>query len=264
MSPGLQFRSQSVDQRIKDAVIATVAEAGIAGLDVAAICARAGVSRTCFHDRWPDAWSALLDVVDERARLPTIPDAGSLLGDLVAGVQAHFWFCGDRTFTAFIFCVMAEAKCDSRLQKKLGPGFEQRRARNLAMIERAVARGELPPDVDGNAILDASLTMGLAWMGKGVMPPEAEIVCAMQALIAKAKAAVHAPTRSPRSSPKPAAAYRLYLFDGAPAGLGRITEVQTLELASEDLAIDAANARRRGGYAELWKEGHLVRIFDVA
>jgi hypothetical protein len=203
----------------------------------------------------------MLEALDDRTRLPEIPDTGCLLGDLVAGIREHFWFCADRTFTAFVFRLMAEAKSDRRLEKAIGPGFEERRARNLAVIHRAIARGELPSDVDGNAILDGSLTIGLSWMGKGVMPPEQEIVCAMQGLIAKATAA-GAPTRPPRS-PKPAGAYRLYLFDSAPAGFGRITEIQTLQLASEDLAIDQANARRRGGYAELWIEGHLVRIFDA-
>jgi hypothetical protein len=50
-----------------------------------------------------------------------------------------------------------------------------RRGRNRVLIERAVARGELAPDVDGDAILDEILGLVLAWMGTGGTPSEREV-----------------------------------------------------------------------------------------
>ena len=173
-SPGPPADS-AIEARVKDATIEVVAETGFAGLQVESICARAGVPEAAFYERWPDAWAAMLDALDDRARLATLPDEGSLLDDLTAYARAYLDVCAEPRFVAFMFYLLAETRSDPGLLKKLGPGFVERRARNRALIERAVARGELPAETNGDAILDAVLGQCLAWMGQGDIPPPEDI-----------------------------------------------------------------------------------------
>jgi hypothetical protein len=129
----------------------------------------------------------VLDAFDERLRLPQLPDEGSLRGDLVAYVVALNDRCSDPSFRAFIFELFAAMKADVSLLKRLGPDFRQRRSRNRGLIERAVARGELPPEVDGDAILDAVLKLRFAWMGRGEAPSLQQIERAIEQVIAQAR-----------------------------------------------------------------------------
>jgi AcrR family transcriptional regulator len=256
-------QSSSVDARIKDAAMRTVVEDGLAGFSVRAVCAHARVSQAEFHDRWPDAWSALLAALDEFARLPTLPDTGSLIEDLVAYTRHYLLQCDDPTYSAAFFYLLGQAQADAGVRERLAPGFTDRRRRNLTLIERAVARGELPAGVDGNAILDTVLSVGASWMGTRQMPGEPEVRRVIGQLIASARSASAAAPRRRAANAAPAGAYCLYLFEPAQGAAGRrIAEAMAIERTSETEAIAEADAQRRGRYAELWKQGHVLRIFE--
>jgi len=182
--PSSAPREPDVEARIKDATIEVVAEEGFAGLKVESICARAGVAEATFYRRWADGWAVMLDALDDRARLPVLPDRGSLLSDLVAYAQAYLDVCSEPKFVAFMFYLLAQTKSDPSLLAKLDPGFVERRTRNRVLIERAVTRGDLPPGVDGDAILDAILSQCIAWMGTGTTPSPEEISGVIEQLIA--------------------------------------------------------------------------------
>jgi AcrR family transcriptional regulator len=176
-----------VASRIKEAAILVVAEEGLSNLSVSAISARAGVTEARFHEHWSDAWSVLIDAFDERVRQPSLPDKGRLLDDLVAYALAYHAQCADPPFTACMFQLLAEMRLDASLLRKLRPGFFVRRGRNRVMIDRAVARGELPPDVDGDAILDGVLAFCVSRIGVGETPPEPDVRTAIGRLIDKAR-----------------------------------------------------------------------------
>jgi hypothetical protein len=253
--------SQDPDARVKESVLLAVAEEGLAALDVKAICARAQVSEARFRKRWPDAWAALAEALDDGVRIPEVPDTGNLEDDLVIYAQAYGYGGPKPALVKAMYYLFAIAKSDATTREKLGPGFAERRMRNLGMIRRAVARGELAAKADGNALLDALLSLGLTWNATGGVPPEPEVRRIVRGLIATAK-------RSDRTSPKPVRKaekgdYRLYLFEGSPTqGVARVSERAPLEAKSEDAAIAQADARRGGRYAELWKGDGLIRIFD--
>jgi AcrR family transcriptional regulator len=177
----------SVDANIKDAAIRTAAEHGFEGLNVRAICDLADISDEEFHTRWPDAWAALLDAFDERTRLPTLPDTGNLSDDLVIYVLDHVMLAGDDTFRMLMFRLLAEMRSDAGLRTRFEPGFVDRRTRNLVVVHRAIARGELPADVDGDEVLDAVLGLGLSLLSKGLPPQEPEVRRAVDQVIAHAR-----------------------------------------------------------------------------
>ena len=85
------------ESRIKEAAILVVADEGLSGLSVSAVCVRAGVSEATLHLSWPDAWAVVLDALHERTTLPSLPDQGRLLDDLVAYTQAYRERCCERT-----------------------------------------------------------------------------------------------------------------------------------------------------------------------
>jgi len=248
-------------------VILAVAEEGLDGLDPRAICVRARASEAEFHECWPDGWAVLIAAIDERSRLPELPDTGALIDDLVAYVWGYGRVGGDPAYVKALFYLFALSKSDPDLRARLGPGFAERRARNLALIERAIARGELAADVDGNAILNAMLSHCLAWGASGGAPDELQVRRAIEAAIAAAQSGARPAAKPTRRRPpdmSPEDAYRLYLFEDSSAEdrRGGVSEVEALHGRSEEEAIAAAEARRCGRYAELWKARHLIRIFD--
>jgi hypothetical protein len=182
-----QSLKDSVEACIKNAAIRRVAEHGFEGLNVRVICDLAGASEDEFHTRWPDAWAALLDAFDERTRLPTLPDTGNLSDDLVIYVLDHIKPAGDESFRLLMFRLLAEMKSNADLYKRFEPGFVDRRARNLTLIDRAIARGELPADVDGDEVLDAMLGLGISLLGQGLPPQELEVRRAVDLVIARAR-----------------------------------------------------------------------------
>jgi hypothetical protein len=56
--------------------------------------------------------------------------------------------------------------------------------------------------------------------------------------------------------------YRLYLFDGKRHGLRRVTRTIALAAETDAEALQQADDRRQGQYAELWRDDHLVRVFE--
>jgi AcrR family transcriptional regulator len=255
-------RPEDAKARIRDAVIHAVLEEGFSGLETQAICARAHVSEATFLEFWPDGWAALLAMVDERTRIPVLPDTGSLVTDLVIASREHLLLAGDPSFAAFMLHLMAHAGINAELRRRLAPDFTDRRTRNLTLITRAVARGELPAHVDGNAIIDALLGRTLAWMGSSAMPTEAELRGVVEQVVAATRRDETARRGSPKE-PTPPDSHTLYLFEASsevPAG--PMASAEALQGLTDSQAIDEADARRHGRYAELWKDGHLLRIFD--
>jgi AcrR family transcriptional regulator len=172
---------ESTDKaEMKLAVIALVGEGGVANLSPEAVCARAQVPLETFLEAWPDGRAALRDALDERASLETAPNTGSLIEDLVLYIEYYLGRLSEPGVAAFMFRLMADLKMDRDLGRYLEPDFARRRARNRVLIQRAIDRGDLPADVNGDAILDAVLMQGLAWVGKGETPSRLAIGAAMQ------------------------------------------------------------------------------------
>jgi AcrR family transcriptional regulator len=177
-------RDPKVESRIKRAVLEAVAERGFAGLSVDLICSRAGVPRSTFYRRWSGAQEVLAEAFDEASRLSDLPDTGSLLGDLVAYATAYLEKGVDPVFRACLFYLTAQIQVDAELRQRLQPDFADRRAHNLRLIQRAIARGELQPGLEPDLILDAILGLLMAWAATGKSPSDEEVKLLIERLIA--------------------------------------------------------------------------------
>ena len=89
----------------------------------------------------------LLDALAAKADLHVpVPDEGSYGADLRAFLAASFPLGHNRQLVAVLRALMAGAQIDHAFGERVRTGFLQRRRDALAVIlDRARARGELPP-----------------------------------------------------------------------------------------------------------------------
>jgi AcrR family transcriptional regulator len=149
-------RSRSTEKAILKAAGEIVLASGLAEMTIEGVAERAGVGKASIYRRWPSKGALAFDaVVDGILATQPTPDMGSLEGDLTH--VAEFWVRlanlerGGRAVAHFI----AEAQSDPDLAVAWRERFVNpiRKARR-PIIERAIARGEIPAGSDPDLIMD--------------------------------------------------------------------------------------------------------------
>jgi AcrR family transcriptional regulator len=149
-------RSSHTEKAILKAAGEMVLASGLAELTIEGVAERAGVGKASIYRRWPSkgalAFDAVLDGI--LATQPT-PDTGSLEGDLAR--VAESWIAlskvrrGGRAVAHFI----AEVQSDPDLAVAWRERFVNPiRLARRPIIERAIARGEIPAGSDPELIMD--------------------------------------------------------------------------------------------------------------
>ncbi|MFG2617048.1 TetR/AcrR family transcriptional regulator [Streptomyces sp. NPDC048507] len=151
-------RSARVRVQVLEAVGEVLVERGYDALTVDAVADRAGVHRTTVYRRWRDVGGLLADVLDAAADDGWRPaDTGSLEDDLAALNEEVYEALrpgsgtgsGGNITTALIAASFRSAEAAGALSRF----WEDRYARSAGAVDRAVARGELPPGPDARALL---------------------------------------------------------------------------------------------------------------
>ena len=153
-------RSDEVVRRVLEAAVEELAANGYAGLRMEAVAARAEVHKTTLYRRWPSR-PALVMAVVERLHGPLqetpLPNTGRLEEDLLAAFARRASVAGG-----------AEGKAWARLLEEqhvpevaaiVGATIAERRKEWLAMVTRAVRRGELPAGTDPDLVLQFIRTL---------------------------------------------------------------------------------------------------------
>jgi AcrR family transcriptional regulator len=151
-----------VDEAILTAALDLLAEQGYSRLTIEQVALRAGVARTSLYRRWPTKESLILNAIvnvglDER---PEVPDTGSLHQDMQLYLYAWIRF---RRTQAWASEMLANPQLKQVLRQNLGDGLT---TGFRTIIERAVERGELPPNTDVE--LMATLPMALIHQHHGL------------------------------------------------------------------------------------------------
>jgi AcrR family transcriptional regulator len=137
-------------EAIVAAVFEELAEHGYRGLSMDRVAARAGVGKAALYRRWSSKQAMIVDAVATvatQAALP--PDTGSLRGDALAFIEDGLAATQHPIAGRVIADLAAEAQRSPELAEALLARFrDPRRAAAGAMLERAVERGEVAPDVD--------------------------------------------------------------------------------------------------------------------
>jgi len=163
-------RSARVVNDVLEATLDVLARNGYAALSFEEVAAKAGVSRTTVYRRWPSKHdlvrTALLRLAEMRS---AARDTGTLRGDLLEFIRVKI--IDDRRErerqAGLLRALMAEFG-DQELLALARLVRDRMQQPIVAAVERAIARGELPPGTDPLLVIDpvfATLHFRLAVFG---------------------------------------------------------------------------------------------------
>ena len=149
-------RSQEADRAILAATAELLASRGLAAMSIEEVAARAGVGKATIYRRWPSKGLLALDafVTVFREQQP-LPDTGTLRGDLVAALTAWVRAVTQTSMGPMLTGLIAEAQHDPSLRAAWRERvLEPLRTQHRVMLDRAIARDEIPATVDREVVLD--------------------------------------------------------------------------------------------------------------
>jgi AcrR family transcriptional regulator len=148
-------RSARVRESILAAAFSELIDSGYAALSVEAVASRAGVNKTTVYRRWPTLDDLLVDALTTWSleAIAPLPDTGSLETDLLAlGRQlADLLNKGvGRQVATFVLTAGLRSPQHREATRRY---FDHQAVRAIPTVDRAIDRGELPPDTDADALL---------------------------------------------------------------------------------------------------------------
>lgn len=140
-------RSEEAHRAILDATLELLAEVGFSALTVEGVASRARVGKATIYRRWA---SKLPLVVEAFGRLPGMEDfdTGDLGEDLKKMLRSYIQAFNTTALSAVLPSLAGERAHNPELAKVFEPVSLARRGPLIRAFERAVARGEISPDVD--------------------------------------------------------------------------------------------------------------------
>jgi AcrR family transcriptional regulator len=145
-------------RRSQDVVLQTtldvIAEQGVMGISVDTVAARAGVSKATIYRHWGSRARLIHGAISSLQPPSAEPDTGSLRDDLVALLTALVEYFDSptvaRVFPSFLDAAVRDPELADLRQETLRMG----RASFERDVHLAIARGELPGDVDVHLVVD--------------------------------------------------------------------------------------------------------------
>lgn len=143
-------RDDTLDQHILEAVIDVLARDGYEHMTIDAVATAARAGKGAIYRRWPSKAQLVVDAIayTSAVGVPTPPDTGSLHGDLHALVEGRPKKADARMLRVMAGLVAALPLYPDLAAKAREQLIEPRRVMQRAILERAVARGEIPPERD--------------------------------------------------------------------------------------------------------------------
>src|SRR5438270_3040463 len=148
-------RTADVTARVHRAISVLLVEGGSEACTFAAIAEHAGVERSTLYRRFPDRWEAIIETLLERARMDVMPDLGASFAEDLTSVLGKLVETLKSPYGPALLKVAAELRLradsdDTRVY------FDVRMAQLEPMFQAAIARGELPADVDREGLFTAA------------------------------------------------------------------------------------------------------------
>ncbi|MFD3513466.1 TetR/AcrR family transcriptional regulator [Streptomyces sp. NPDC058657] len=148
-------RTGRVRTQVLDAVRTELVERDYDEITLDAVAARAGVHRATVYRRWRNVGGLLADVFEAAGDDAWQPqDTGSLEGDLAAlNHESQAALTERPSVVAALIAASFRSEEAARSVRRL---WEDRYTRCEAIVDRAVRRGEVPPDTDARQLLIAA------------------------------------------------------------------------------------------------------------
>ncbi|MBB4685127.1 TetR/AcrR family transcriptional regulator [Amycolatopsis jiangsuensis] len=157
---GAAVLRESVTEAIAAAMFGELADVGYARMSMEAVARRAGVGKAAVYRRWPSKEAMLIDLVGGvvRRNLPEAADTGTFAGDVRALLEVTLEQARHSSVIRIVLDLIAETARTPSLASALSEAVGgPRRAAVAALVTRAVARNELPADVDLELAVDLLL-----------------------------------------------------------------------------------------------------------
>jgi AcrR family transcriptional regulator len=153
--PGGRPRDISRDRAIRRATLQLLAEVGFDGVTMDRVATRARAGKATIYRRWPSKVALVMDAITTfTEQTMQIPDTGSIRSDMVEFlISFHETIGGDQG--KILAELVSEMPRNAELRQTLRDGlWAGRRAAAEVIVERAVARGEIRPDVDRTVLIE--------------------------------------------------------------------------------------------------------------
>ena len=140
-------RSEEAHQAILNATLELLVEVGFSSLTVEGVAQRAGVGTATIYRRWS---SKLPLIIEAYGLLPQLEDVdtGNIVSDLEEMLRNYLELLTSTPLRGVIPSIAGERAHNDELSELFDPIVRGRRRPLLAVLERGVARGELPADLD--------------------------------------------------------------------------------------------------------------------
>jgi AcrR family transcriptional regulator len=169
-------RDPEVDEAILTAAMALLAEIGYARLTMDQVAARGRVGKASLYLRWPNKVALVAEAIQRHsAVVPDVPNTGSLREDMRAFLRALL-----RSKTAAqraVAAVTGEIASNPELAKAWRQGVAGTLlACTQTIVERAIARGELPAASDVDLLAMLPVTLLQSWRQAHDQGPDDTVV----------------------------------------------------------------------------------------
>ncbi|GAB3669483.1 TetR/AcrR family transcriptional regulator [Actinocorallia lasiicapitis] len=147
-------RTARTRRLVLEAALAEVGEHGYAGVSIERIARRAGVAPSTVYRRWRTIENVILDIAEKITSEHMEPvECDDLEGDLRQLVRGIVALYRVQLHRSWMDVMVASAVRDERARIALHETLMSRIAVTSTMVERAVLRGEVPPETDAFEVI---------------------------------------------------------------------------------------------------------------
>jgi len=141
-------RGQAARQRIIDATRELIYDSGLEAFNIEAVATASGAARSTIYRHWPAPRELVIDALRSMGRAFPTPDTGTLAGDLEAMADTLRPIFNDPRTRRLILDITRAAAEDPEIERVKLELIRNRQGPTQTILQRAIARGEIDPDID--------------------------------------------------------------------------------------------------------------------
>ena len=148
MTEATTSRRERVRKLVLSSTAELVAELGVERTSIDEVASRSGVAKSTIYRHFASKQALVVEAVHACTYIPVVTDSGSLRDDLISCFSGMTKASFEGRLGDMMLSLMDAAQRDPELGRLVRAQADQRRRFATNVIERAVARGDLPDDVD--------------------------------------------------------------------------------------------------------------------
>jgi AcrR family transcriptional regulator len=191
-------RSARVVEDVLKATLEEIGRVGYEALRFEDVATLSGVNKTTIYRRWPTKIELVGAALRHLITPNEPPETGSVRGDLLELLREVVKRAESPTGRGLLRMMQNEGSHPEVEQMKRSLHADHVRARAI-VVEHAVARGELPPNIDAELVIELAFAPVMRRVVNGIAPADEEFLEAAVDVIlagARAGAATRRPSRS--------------------------------------------------------------------